>query len=165
LGYGPIETTPEHSRLTRSHRRIAEEIHAEVFRLVLSIAAEHGMVGGKTVAVDATTLEANAAMRRIVRRDAGEDYRANLKRLAEAAGIENPTDEPRRRFDKNRTDKTVSKDDWHSPSSAYTVDSPTAADVSAIGPCTWPSAGKNVPMTSPSVIPGGASPSSTLPSL
>lgn len=116
LGFGATEATPDHSSLTRTHQRIPQAIHEQVFRLVLSIAAEHGLVDGKTVGVDSTTLEANAAIKSIVRRDTGEDYQAYLKRLAQAAGIENPSAEELRRFDKNRKDKTASNDDWQSPS-------------------------------------------------
>ena len=69
---------------------------------------------GKTVGVDSTTLEANAAMRAIVRKDTGEDYKAYLRRLAKDAGMENPTDEELIRFDRKRKDKTTSNTDWES---------------------------------------------------
>lgn len=82
---------------------------------VLKIAADKKLLKGKTVAVDSTTLEANAAMKSIERKDTGEDWKAYLTRLAQEAGIENPTDEDLRRFDKKRTDKKVSNDDWQSP--------------------------------------------------
>src|SRR5690606_15498930 len=72
------------------------------------------MIKGKTVAVDATTLEANAAMKSIIRKDSGEDYKEYLRGLAEAEGIEEPSDEDLRRFDKNRKDKKVSNKDWES---------------------------------------------------
>jgi transposase len=81
---------------------------------VLKIAADKKLLHGKTVAVDSTTLEANAAMKSIERKDSGEDWKAYLTRLAKEAGIENPTDEDLRRFDKKRTGKKVSNEDWQS---------------------------------------------------
>ena len=86
-----------------------------MFTFVLALAAEKKLLAGKTVAVDSTMLEANAAMKSIDRKDTGEDWKEYLRRLAEEAGIENPTDEDLRRFDKKRKDKKVSNDDWQSP--------------------------------------------------
>ena len=80
LGVALGEETPDHSSLTRVRDRLPLEIHAEVFRFVLQAASERGLLKGKTVAVDATTLEANAAMKSIVRRDSGKDWNAYLKR-------------------------------------------------------------------------------------
>jgi transposase len=77
--------------------------------------AAAGLLKGRTIAIDATTLEANAAMRSIVRRDTGEDYQAYLTRLAEASGIKTPTREVLARFDRRRK-KTTSNKDWQSPS-------------------------------------------------
>jgi transposase len=114
LGVPITKATPDHSSLSRIHPRLPFEIHAEVFRFVLRIAADKKLLHGKTVAVDATTLEANAAMKSIVRKESGEDYQAYLRRLAEEAGLENPTDEELRRFDKNRPDKKVSNEEWES---------------------------------------------------
>lgn len=116
LGCGPTEETPEHSSLTRIHQRLPQEVHEAMFSFVLALAAEKKLLDGKTVAVDSTMLEANAAMKSIERKDTGEDWKEYLRQLAEAAGIENPTDEDLRRFDKKRTDKKVSNDDWQSPS-------------------------------------------------
>jgi transposase len=114
LGIPINEATPDHSSLTRVHQRLPLEIHEQVFVLVLKIAADKKLLKGKTVAVDSTTLEANAAMKSIERKDTGEDWKAYLTRLAKEAGIDNPTDEELRRFDKKRTDKKVSNDDWQS---------------------------------------------------
>ena len=116
LGCGPTEETPDHSSLTRIHERLPQEVHEAMFVFVLELAAEKKLLAGKTVAVDSTMLEANAAMKSIVRKDTGEDWKEYLRRLAEEAGIENPTDEDLRRFDKKRKDKKVSNDDWQSPS-------------------------------------------------
>lgn len=114
LGYGPQEATPDHSSLSRTHLRLPLEVHEQVFTFVLQIAANKKLIAGKTVAVDSTTLEANAAMKSIVRKDTGEDWKEYLERLAKAEGIENPTDEDLRRFDKNRKDKKVSNEEWAS---------------------------------------------------
>jgi hypothetical protein len=115
LGYSLAEATPEHSSLTVIRQRLPIEVHEQVFTFVLRIAQVKKLVKGKTVAVDATLLEANAAMKSIVRRDTGEDWKAYLRRLAKEAGIENPTDEDLRRFDKKRKGKKVSNQEWVSP--------------------------------------------------
>src|SRR5262245_50599139 len=115
LGYLPTETTPEHSSLTKARQRLPEVVHEQVFAFVLQIADAKGLLKGKTVAVDATTLEANAAMKTIRRKDTGDDWKAYLKKLAAEAGIEGPTDEELRRFDRQRQDKKVSNDEWASP--------------------------------------------------
>jgi transposase len=115
LGVPQDKTTPDHSSLSRTHQRLPLEIHEQVFTFVLKIAADKKLLAGKTVAVDSTTLEANAAMKAIVRKDTGEDWQEYLKRLAEEDGIENPTAEDLRRFDKQRKDKKVSNEEWESP--------------------------------------------------
>ena len=115
LGVPITERTPDHSSLTRTHQRLPVEIHEQVFVFVLKIAADKKLVSSKTVAVDSTTLEANAAMKSIVRKDTEEDYKEYLRRLAKEAGIEDPTDEELRRFDKRRQNKKMSNDEWQSP--------------------------------------------------
>jgi transposase len=115
LGVPLDQETPDHSSISRIHARLPLEVHGEVFQFVLQIAVEKQLLEGKVVGVDSTTLEANAAMKSIERRDSGEDWMSYLKRLAEASGIENPTEEDARRFDKGRKDKKVSNDDWESP--------------------------------------------------
>jgi len=115
LGIPLVNETPDHSSLTRVRDRLPLEIHAGVFQWVLQLAAEKGLLRGKTVAVDATTLEANAAMKTIVRRDTGEDWNQYLRRLMqEQEGVENPTDEDLRRFDQKRKDKQVPNEEWKS---------------------------------------------------
>lgn len=116
LGFGLTEETPDHSSLTRIHQRLPHEVHEAVFVFVLAIAAEKKLLAGTTVAVDSTLLEANAAMKTIERKDTGEDWKEYLRRLASEAGIDNPTDDELRRFDKNRPKKKVSNDAWQSPS-------------------------------------------------
>jgi transposase len=115
LGHLPNEATPEHSSLTKVRRRLPEVVHEQVFAFVLRIADAKGLLRGKTVAVDATTLEANAAMKAIHRKDSGDDWKEYLKKLAAEAGMENPTDEELRRFDRQREDKKVSNEEWASP--------------------------------------------------
>jgi transposase len=115
LGVPLTEETPDHSSLTRVRDRLTLEVHTAVFQWVLALAAKKGLLPGKTAAVDATTLEADAAMKSIVRRDTGEDWKAYLRRLLqEQQGVENPTDEELRRFDKQRKDKRVSNEEWMS---------------------------------------------------
>ena len=116
LGTPLTEDTPDHSSLTRVRDRLPLTIHEAVFQLVLKLVAEKGLLKGKTVAVDSTLLEANAAMKSIVRRDTGEDWNEYLRRLLkEQEGVENPTDEELRRFDRRRKDKHVSNEEWMSP--------------------------------------------------
>ncbi len=116
LGVPLTEETPEHSSLTRVRDRLPLEVHAQVFEFVLTLAAERGLIQGKTVAVDATTLEANAAMKSIVRRDTGEDWNEYLKRLMQEEGLidddDEPTDEELRRYDRQRKNKKVSNEEW-----------------------------------------------------
>ncbi len=119
LNYAPQEPTPDHSTLSITRKRLPSELFDEVFQFVLRIAHEKKMLSGKTVGVDSTTLEANAAMKSIVRRDTGEDWREYVTRLMHEEGVidedEEPTDDERRRYDKPRKGKKVSNDDWVSP--------------------------------------------------
>jgi len=108
------ESAPEHSSLTRIRKRLPLEVHVQAFTILLEMARQKGLVRGKTIAVDATTLEANAAMKSMVHRVSGEDWKAYLRRLAQAEGIEDPSDEDLRRFDRKRTDKKVSNAEWKS---------------------------------------------------
>jgi hypothetical protein len=120
LGLAATEDSPHHSSLTRVRDRLPLEVHVSVFEMVLHLAAEKKLLKGKTVVVDSTTLEANAAMKSIVRRDTGEDWKDYLKRLMQEAGLieedDEPTDEDLRRFDKQRKNKKVSNEEWVSPS-------------------------------------------------
>ena len=116
LGVPAQDETPDHSSLSRIHARLPLEVHEAMFRFVLRLADDKKLLRAKTVSVDSTMLEADAAMKSIVRRDTGEDWKTYLRGLAAEAGIENPTDEELRRFDKNRPDKKVSNGEWVSPS-------------------------------------------------
>lgn len=115
LGYALDETTPDHSTLSRTRRLFALETHKAVFRWVIKLLVGERLVAGQSVAIDATTLEANAALKSIVRRDNGQRYDEYLKELAQAAGLENPTREQLARFDRKRK-KKGSNQDWQSPS-------------------------------------------------
>lgn len=106
--------TPDHSTLSRTRRRVDGEVHERVFTWVLKVLAEHGLLKGKTLGVDATTLEANAALRAIVRRDDGRDYDEYLTDLAKAEGIDEPTREDKSRLDRKRPKKGSNKD-WVHP--------------------------------------------------
>ena len=114
LGYGPTDSTPDHSSLSIIRRRIDLETHDAVFSWVLKLLAGEGLLKGKTIGVDATTLEANAAMRSIVRKDSGEGYGEFLKGLARASGIDTPTQEDLAKLDRKRKRK-ASNDDWENP--------------------------------------------------
>jgi transposase len=113
LALSMSERVPDHSSLTVIRQRLPLELHEEVFAFVLGILVERGLYDGKTLAVDATMLEANAAMKSIVRRGSGEGWKQYIKRLAQEAGIENPTEEDARRLDRKRK-KRVSNKDWES---------------------------------------------------
>ena len=111
----PLEAAPpDHSTISRTRRLIDLETHRAVFTWVQVRLVEAGLLKGKTVAVDATTLEANAAMRSIVRRDTGEKYQEFLTGLAHASGIDTPTREDLARLDRTRKKKT-SNTDWTNP--------------------------------------------------
>jgi transposase len=114
LGYDLQMPTPDHSSLSRIRHRLDAPTHGEVFGLVLLALQEAGLVKGRTIGVDATTLEANAAMRSIVRRDTGQSYQAYLEQLAKNAGIEHPTRSELAKLDKNRKGKG-SNEQWEHP--------------------------------------------------
>lgn len=114
VGISLEEKTPDHSTISRTRRLIDLETHRQVFSWVLSLLADRGLLKGKRIAIDATTLEANAAMRAIVRRDTGASYEEFLTGLAKASGIETPTREDLARLDRKRKKRTSNKD-WKSP--------------------------------------------------
>jgi transposase len=114
LGFRLTEETPVHASMTIIRQRLPEAVFDQVFVFVLRLLAEKGLLRGQAVAVDATTLEANAAMKSIVRKDTGADWKEYLRGLAKAEGIENPTEEDLRRLDRGRPDKKVSNAQWAS---------------------------------------------------
>jgi len=114
LRVGLDESPPDHSTISRTRRLIDLETHREVFAWVLRLLAEKGLLKGQTLGIDATTLEANAALRTIVRRDTGEGYQEFLKRLAQESGIATPTREQLARLDRKRAGKG-SNEEWEHP--------------------------------------------------
>jgi len=115
LRLATTEPVPDHSWLSRTRARLPLEVHEAVFAWVLERLAEHGLVKGDRIGVDASTMEANAALRTIVRRDDGETYREMLERLARASGIETPTAEDLVRLDRRRKGKRLSNAERASP--------------------------------------------------
>ncbi len=118
LGIPLHEGTPDHSTLTNTRKRLPQEVFEEVFQFVLGIAEAKKLIAGKTVGVDSTTLEANAAMKSIVRRDTGEDWKDYVTRLMREEGVIGPEVKPSKaevlRYDRNRKNKTVSNTEWKS---------------------------------------------------
>jgi transposase len=108
------ELVPDHSWLSRTRSRLPLELHDQVFSWVLQRLAEHGLIKGERIGVDASTMEANAALRAIVRRDSGEGYREMLTRMAMESGIETPTADDLIRLDRARKGKKLSNADWES---------------------------------------------------
>ena len=113
-GIALTEGTPDHSTISRNRRLIDLETHQEVFTWMLQVLAKHKLLDGKTIGVDGSTLEANAALRSIIRRDTGESYQEFLTRLAKESGIETPTRQDLAKIDKNRKNKG-SNNDWQNP--------------------------------------------------
>jgi len=114
LGFELSQSTPDHSTISRTRRLIDVETHRKVFLWVLGMLAEEGLLKGNTVSVDGTTLEANAALRSIVRRDNGQGYDDFLKGLAKESGIDTPTREQLAKLDRKRK-KKGNNDDWKNP--------------------------------------------------
>jgi transposase len=114
VGYRLDELSTEHSTISRTRRLIDLETHQQVFQWVLKVLADYDLVSGKTVGIDATTLEANAAMRSIVRKDTKQNYQEFLTELAKASGIDTPSREDLAKLDRTRKNK-ASNDDWENP--------------------------------------------------
>ena len=105
----------DHSWLSKTRSRLPHEVHEKVFGWVLSLVAERGLVKGERIGVDGSTMEANAALRTIVRRDSGETYRQMLTQMAKESGVETPTIDDLVRLDRKRKGKKLSNKDWTSP--------------------------------------------------
>ena len=103
---------PDHSWMSKTRGRLPHEVHETVFGWVLALIVRHGLIQGERIGVDASTMEANAALRAIVRRDTGEGYREMLIRMAQESGIETPTVEDLIRMDRHRTGKRLSNEEW-----------------------------------------------------
>src|SRR3954452_11164291 len=112
LGLVEGERVPDHSTLSVTRSRLPLEVHHAVFGFILEIADKHDLVPARRIGIDASTQEANASLRRLVRRDSGEDYQEMLRRLARASGIETPSTADLIRFDRARQNKTLSNADW-----------------------------------------------------
>ena len=117
LSIGLDENTPDHVTISRTRRLLSAETHQRIFTWVLERLAQGGLIRGKTIGVDSTTLEANAAMKSIVRRDTGESYSGYLQRLAEAEGIDAQDAAALRRMDRKR-EKKMSNEVWENPNDA-----------------------------------------------
>ena len=120
LGIPLSEDSPDHSSLSYIRNRLPHSAHEAMFVWVLALLQKKKLLKGKTVGVDSTTLEADAAMKSIVRKDTGEDWKEYLTRLMQEEGLiedgdDPPSDQALRKFDKSRTDKKVSNDEWMSP--------------------------------------------------
>lgn len=115
LGYKMTEGTPDHSSLSRIRHRLSLEAHKQVFARVLEILKREGLLKGKKIGMDASNIEANAAMRSIRRKIDGKRYEAYLKALAKQSGLEEPTKEDLSRFDRERPGKSCSNKEWESP--------------------------------------------------
>ena len=110
------ETVPDHSWLSKTRSRLPHEVHERVFGWVLSLVAEGGLLKGERIGVDGSTMEANAALRTIVRRESGETYRQMLTRMAQESGVATPTLDDLVRLDRARKGKKLSNQEWTSPS-------------------------------------------------
>jgi transposase len=113
LGYAVHEQPLDHSTLSRLRKRLPVSAYHEVFRFVMRVLNQQGLLQGRVAGVDSTYLRADASMKNIVRRGSGEGYKGYLKRLAKESGIANPTDEDARNFDRKRKKKT-SNTEWSS---------------------------------------------------
>jgi transposase len=109
------DTVPDHSWLSKTRSRLPHEVHEKVFGWVLALVAEGGLVKGERIGVDGSTMEANAALRTIVRRETGESYRQMLTRMAQESGVATPTIDDLVRLDRARKGKKLSNEDWTSP--------------------------------------------------
>src|ERR1700687_5419586 len=114
LGYDLSEQTPDHSTVSRTRRLYSVETHGAVMQWVLKILRKHGLADAQSVCIDATTLQANASMKSLVRRDTGQSYDDYLRQLAAADGLENPSKERLSRLDRKRK-KKAANDDWTNP--------------------------------------------------
>jgi transposase len=108
------DKVPDHSWLSKTRSRLPHEVHEKVFGWALNLVAERGLVKGERIGVDGSTMEANAALRTIVRRDSGETYREMLTRMAKESGVETPTIDDLVRLDRKRKGKKLSNEDWTS---------------------------------------------------
>jgi transposase len=114
LGFSPAQKVPVHSTLSHTRQRISLPAHRDVFRWVLARLGEEGLLCGRTLGIDASTIQANASLKTLVRREGGQNYQQFLDGLLQAAGVKHPTAEDRRRLDRTRK-KKLSNKEWKSP--------------------------------------------------
>ena len=112
VGLGLTESVPDHSSMTRIRQRLPLEVYRQVFGRLQGLLAKNKLFSGKFLGVDSSTLEANASLRAIVRRDTGENYLDMLKAMAREAGVEAETREELASFDRRRSDKKLSNREW-----------------------------------------------------
>jgi transposase len=115
LRLGSRDKVPDHSWLSKTRSRLPHEVHEKVFGWVLALVGDRGLVKGERIGVDGSTMEANAALRSIVRRKNGETYRQMLTRMAQESGITTPTIDDLVRFDRAGKGKKLSNEDGTSP--------------------------------------------------
>jgi transposase len=115
LGLAPTDPVPNHSCVSKTHKRLPKEVFDEVFRFILRVAARKGLLSPEAIGIDSTTIQANASMRSIVRKDSGKGWKDYTKKLAKKAGLSDPSDDELRQFDRTRPGKKVSNDDWENP--------------------------------------------------
>jgi transposase len=115
LGLAPTDPVPNPSCVSKHHKRLPKEAFDEVFRFILSVAAYKGFLWGAAIGIDSARIQANASMRSIVRKHSGKGWKAYTKKLAKMAGLDDPTDDELRQFDRNRLGEKVSNDDWENP--------------------------------------------------
>jgi transposase len=118
LRLGTRDKVADHSWLSKTRSRLPHEVHEQVFGWVLALVAEGGLVKGERIGVDGSTMEANAALRTIVRRETDETYRQMLTRMAQESGVATPTLDDLVRLDRGRKGKKLSNEDWTSPTDA-----------------------------------------------
>ena len=102
------DDVPDHSSISKTHKRLPKEVFDEVFQFILSVAARKKLLWGEALGIDSTTIQANASMKSIVRKDSGKGWKDYTKKLAKKAGLDDPTDDELRQFDRTRPEKKVS---------------------------------------------------------
>ena len=126
LGYDLTQTTPDHSSLSIIRQRLGQEIYDQVFILILSALDQHGLLKGKNVGIDASVIEANAALKTLINRNTNEAYWEYVQRLAKEHGIDPQNPEAVRQFDRKRP-KTMSNEEWVNPHDPDAKIGPTKA--------------------------------------
>lgn len=111
---GPADQTPDHSSLSKTHKRLPEEIFDKVFKSILQAPARKGLLWGEKLRIDSTTIHINALLKWIVRKDSGKGWRDYTKKLVQKVGLDDPTDAELWQLDRYRPGRKPSKNDWES---------------------------------------------------